>query len=158
MKRFPSTPYLLVAALAASGVALADQGGAGPHGGPGGFALRGLERCLASIDLPDATRANAQALLTTGKATLKADGAAMKAAHSKLETDMNNGADKAVIGQDTLDVDATKTKMKNDAQAIHDQVLAQLSQEQQNALGACASTHWGHGHGPGTGSAQPPAQ
>ncbi|HTY42272.1 MAG TPA: hypothetical protein VMH79_10400 [Thermoanaerobaculia bacterium] len=158
MKRFPSTPFLLVAALASAGVALAEQGGAGPRGGPGGFALRGLERCLASIDLPDATRASAQAVLTSGKSTLKADGAAMKAAHARLETDINNGADKAVIGQDTLDADATKTKLRNDAQAIHDQVLAQLSEEQQDALAACASAHWGHGHGPGTGSAQPPAQ
>jgi len=61
MKRFPSTPYLLVAALAASGVALADQGGAGPHGGPGGFALRGLARFAdahasfeRALSLPDA--------------------------------------------------------------------------------------------------------
>jgi hypothetical protein len=145
MKRFPGTPALLITLLAAASAARADQNGGPRPGGGGG--LRGMERCLSTLDLPAAQQANVEASLNNGRATLKADGEALKAAHTQMQADLANSADKSVIGQDAINLDAAKAKMKTDAQAVHDDVLAKLSTDQQDAFNACASSHSGYHRG-----------
>jgi len=140
-------PILIAAALGAAVTLRADGNAAGAHHPMG---LRGLERCLGSAEISTAARGNAQAALTAGKDVLKADGAAMKAAHEKQQTDIANGADKSVVGQDAIDADAARTKLQTDAQTIHDQVFAALSPDEQSAVNACMASHGGHwkrGHG-----------
>ena len=136
-------PIVIAAALGAAVALRAQQSGSGPHH-PMGIPLRGLERCLASADISTGARGNAQAALTAGKDVLKADGAAMKAAHERMQTDIANGADKSVIGQDAIDADAARTKMHGDAQTIHDQVFAALSPDEQSAVTSCMASHGGH--------------
>ena len=150
-------PILIAAALGAAIAARADQNAAGPHH-PMGLPIRGLERCLASADISTEARGNAQAALTAGKDVLKTDGAAMKAAHEKMQADIANGADKSVIGQDAIDANAARTKLQTDAQTIHDQVLAALSPDEQSAVTACMASHgghWKHGHGGAPPTATP---
>ena len=106
-----------------------------------------MERCLSTLDLPAAQQANVEASLNNGRATLKADGEALKAAHTQMQADLANSADKSVIGQDAINLHAAKAKMKTDAQAVHDDVLAKLSTDQQDAFNACASSHSGYHHG-----------
>jgi len=143
-------PIVIAAALGTAVALRADDKAAGPHP-PMGFALRGLEKCIASAEISTEARGNAQAALTAGKETLKSDGAAMKAAHDKQQSDITNGADKSVVGQDALNADAARTKLHNDAQTIHDQVFAALSPDEQNAVNACMASkegHWKRGQRP----------
>jgi hypothetical protein len=86
--------------------------------------------------------------MAPGKATLKEDGKAMKAAHVQMEADLAASAEKAVLGQDVLNMDAARTKMKADGKALHDQVLAQLSADQQDTFNGCMAAHHPHGMGP----------
>ena len=140
-------PILIAAALGAAIAARADQNEAGAHH-PMGMPLRGLERCLAGADISTEARGNAQAALAAGKDALKADGAAMKAAHEKMQTDIADGADKSVIGQDTLTQHADAQKLRNDAQAARDQVLAKLNPDQKTSLQGCLSARGAGGwHG-----------
>ena len=144
----PRIPIMIVAALGAAVAARADEK-AGPHH-PMGFGLRGLEKCIASATLSPDARSGAEAALASGRDVLKADGAAMKAAHDRLQTDLTNNADKSVIGQDTIDVDAAKTKLHADMQTIHDQAFAALSPAEQDAVHSCMASnagHWKRGHG-----------
>lgn len=143
MKRFPGIPALILAALGVAATARAQQG---PPDGPRPGSRR-LEKCLASLDLPAAERESVEASLTTGHATLAADGEALRAAHARMQADVANGADKAALGQDVLDLEAARTKMKADARSVHDDVLAKLSTDQQDALNACASARGWHGKG-----------
>ena len=136
-------PILIAAALGAAIAARADQNEAGAHH-PMGMPLRGLERCLAGADISTEARGNAQAALAAGKDALKADGAAMKAAHEKMQTDIANGEDKSVVGQDAIDAGAARTKLQTDAQTVHDQVFAALSPDEQSAVNACMAAHAGH--------------
>jgi hypothetical protein len=150
-------PILIAAALGAAVAVRADQNAAGPHH-PMGMPLRGLEKCLASADISSEARANAQAALTAGRDVLHTDGAAMKAAHEKMQTDIANGADKSVIGQDAIDADAARTKLHTDAQTVHDQVLGALSPDEQSAVSACMASnadHWKRGHGGAPPSSAP---
>ena len=143
-------PIVIAAALGAAVALRAEQNGAGPHH-PMGMRLRGLEKCLASADISTPARGNAQAALTAGKDVLKADGAAMKAAHERMQTDIANNADKSVIGQDAVDANAARTKLHSDAQTIHDQVFAALAPDEQSAVDACMASnagHWRHGQRP----------
>ncbi len=140
----------IAAALGAAVALRAQQNGGGPHP-PMGMHLHGLEKCLASADISTPARGNAQAALTAGRDVLKADGAAMKAAHERMQADIANGADKSVIGQDAIDADTARTKMHTDAQTIHDQVFAALSPDEQSAVNACMASsagHWKHGQRP----------
>jgi len=142
-------PIFIAAALGAAVAARADQNAAGAHP-PMGMPLRGLERCLAGADISTEARGNAQAALAAGKDVLKADGAAMKAAHEKMQTDIADGADKSVVGQDAIDATAARTKLQTDARTIHDQVFAALSPDEQSAVNTCMASHGGHwkrGHG-----------
>jgi hypothetical protein len=145
---------MIVAALGAALAARAEDKAGGPHSQMG-FALRGLDKCIASADISPEARANAQAALTAGRDILKADGAAMKAAHEKQQADIANGADKSVVGQDAINADAAKTKFHSDAQTIHDQVFSALSPAEQDAVNSCMASnagHWKRGRG-----AAPPA-
>jgi hypothetical protein len=155
MKRLTLIPALILTTLGAAALAGAEQNAPGPHPRMG-FALRGMEKCLASADVSPDARAAAQAALAGGKDILKADVAALKAAHEKMQTDIGNGADKAVIGQDAIDADAARTKLRSDAKTIRDQVLGALSADEQAAVQACLSAHagaWKRGARP-----EPPAQ
>jgi hypothetical protein len=93
--------------------------------------------------------------IAPAKAALKADRESLQAAHRQIETDLANGAEKSVLGSDVLAMDEARTKLKSDARALHDQVLAQLSPEQQQAFDACVAAHAQHGMGIGH---QPPPQ
>ena len=151
------TPLMIAAALGAAVAARADQNAGGPHH-PMGLPLRGLEKCIASADISTEARGNAQAALTAGRDVLKTDGAAMKAAHEKMQTDIANGADKSVVGQDAIDADAARTKLQTDARTIHDQVLAALSPNEQSAVTSCMASqggHWKRGQGGAPTTATP---
>ncbi|MGE5412670.1 MAG: hypothetical protein ACM3NW_00730 [Syntrophomonadaceae bacterium] len=150
MKRLTLIPGLILTALGGAALAGAEQNASGLHPRMG-FALRGMEKCIAGADISSNARASAQAALASGKDVLKADGAALKAAHEKMQFDIANGADKAVVGQDAIDADAAKTKIHTDAKTIHDQVLGALSPDEQAAVEACLSAHagaWKRGHKP----------
>lgn len=147
MKRFPGSRTLVVLGLAVAAAAAADQNDPahGPHGAMAG-GMHHMQKCLSSLDLPAATAANIQNSLNAGKATLRADGQALGTAHKQMEADLAAGADKAVLGQDAINQDAARTKLKSDADAIHSQVLGQLSAEQLEQFNACtAAAKTGHG-------------
>ncbi|HKD18633.1 MAG TPA: hypothetical protein VKG23_12265 [Thermoanaerobaculia bacterium] len=154
MKRFPRiVPFTLVA-FAAAAVATAGQG-AGPHAW--GHGMHRMDQCLAQLNLPESVKADVDNALANGRTAMKADRQALEAAHSQMQTDLNNGADKATLGQDALNVDAAQKKMKADGKAMHDSVFALLSPEQQDTLRACAAPGGGKGGGsaPTTPSSQP---
>ena len=109
MKRFPgSRTTLFVAGLAvAAAAAAADQNApGGPHGGMMAWGHHQMEKCLSDLDLSDAQKAAIDEARAAGKATLKADGEAMKAIHQKMQADLAAGADKSVLGQNAIDQDA----------------------------------------------------
>ena len=142
MKRLTLIPGLILTALGAAAAAGAEQNGPGPHPHMG-FALHGLQNCLESAEVSTDSRAAAEAALASGRDVLKADGAALRAAHQKMQTDIASGADKSAIGQDAIDADAARTKFQTDAKTIHDQVLGTLSPDEQAAVQACQSAHAG---------------
>ncbi len=139
---------LAAAAAARAQQAPAPQGPPGPHWGHG-MALRHMEKCLSTLGLSAAQQKSIDESLAAGKATLRADGEALRGSHQKMQADIAAGADTAVLGQNVLDQDAAHKKMKADAQAIHDQIRAQLSADQVQALDACASAPKAHHMGPG---------
>ncbi len=140
MKRFHAVLPLVVLGFAAALAAGAQENApAGPHRLPGA-GLFHLEHCLSTLNLPADLHVAVQSSLDAGKATLKADHESLKAQHQKMEADLAAGVDKQVLGQDVLDQQAARAKLKADMQAIHDQVIAQLPPGQQQALDACATT------------------
>jgi Spy/CpxP family protein refolding chaperone len=140
MKRFPGSRTLVVLGLLVAAAAAAEQGSpAGPHGAMMARGHHQMQKCLSTLDLSAAQKASIDEAFAAGKATLEADGEAMKAVHEKMQADLAAGADKSVLGQNAIDQDAAHTKMKADAQAIHDQVLGQLSPDQLDQFNACAS-------------------
>lgn len=154
MKRFPRIVPLALVAFAAAAMAVAQQG-AGPHGW--GHGMHRMDQCLAQLNLTDSVKADVDNALANGRTTMKADRQALEAAHTQMKTDMNNGADKATLGQDALNVDAAQKKMKADGKAMHDQVFALLSADQQESLRACTAPSGGRGGGsaPASPSSQP---
>jgi Spy/CpxP family protein refolding chaperone len=141
MKRFPgfrTTLFVGGLAVAAAAAAADQNAGAGPHGGMMAWGHH-QDKCLATLDLSDAQKAAIDEARAAGKATLKADGEAMRAVHQKMQADLAAGADKSVLGQNAIDQDAANAKMKADAQALHAQVLGQLTNEQLDTYNACAS-------------------
>jgi Spy/CpxP family protein refolding chaperone len=155
MKRFPRIAPLALVAFAAAAAARSDQGGPGSHGW--GHGANRMSQCLAQLNLSDSVKADVDTALANGRASLKADREALQAAHSQMQTDLNNGADKAALGQDALNVDAAQKKMKADGKAMHDQVFALLSPDQQDTLRACTAPSGGKGGGAAqtTPSSQP---
>jgi hypothetical protein len=157
MKRSPVSPRSLALAIltfVAAAAARADQSATAHSRFGHGHAM---DQCLLALDLPGAQLATIETSLAPGKAAMKEDGKALKAAHDQMEADLAAGADKAVLGSDVLAMDAARTKKKEDGKALHDQVLAQLSTEQQDTFNGCMATHTPHG-GPGHAPAAPPSQ
>ena len=159
MKRFPGSRTLAALGLAALGLAVATAAAAdqnAPAGGPHGrmeFGFHRMEKCLSTLNLPAATSATIDETLASGKITLRADGQAVGAAHKQMEADLASGAEKSVLGQDALNQDAARTKLKSDAEAIRARVLGQLSAEQLEQYNACASAPKGGHSRPGSGPA-----
>jgi Spy/CpxP family protein refolding chaperone len=150
MKRLPGLLTLALVGLGAAAAGLADDGSAPAPArhGMGPMAAH-IERCLSTLDLSAEQNTSIQAILSSGKATLKADAEALRANHAQMQTDIANGADKATLGQNVLNQDAAMTKMKNDSQAMHDQIATQLRPDQQASFNACAasSAGWHKGRG-----------
>ncbi|HWZ84776.1 MAG TPA: hypothetical protein VN032_01160 [Thermoanaerobaculia bacterium] len=147
MKPTQVTRSLALVLFAAAAAARADEGAAGRHA-QFGSGLHQMQQCLLSLDLPAAQLATIETGLSAGKATLKADGEAMKTAHQQMQTDLAAGAEKSVLGSDVLIADAARAKLKADSQTIRDQVLAQLSSDEQEKFNACATAHTPHHMGP----------
>jgi hypothetical protein len=139
MKRFPGSRMLVVLGLAVAAAAAADQNAPGAPHGRMAYGHHQMEKCLSTLDLSAAQKASIDESVAAGKATLRADGDAMKAAHQKMEADLAAGADKSVLGQNALDQEAARAKTKADAQAIREQVLGQLSAEQAEQFNACSA-------------------
>src|SRR5262252_10563639 len=105
MKRFPRTPALAVLAFAAQVAARAQDGPAARGAWSHGMRPMAMEKCLATLDLSADVRANVDNALAGGRATLKADGLAIRTADDKMQADLANGAEKSVLGQDAIDLD-----------------------------------------------------
>jgi Spy/CpxP family protein refolding chaperone len=130
-----------IAATALPALADDDSGrmGSGHHG-------QKIQKCLSVVDLTADQQSAIDAILASGKTTMQADFQALKTDHQKLKTDMDNGADKSVIGQDTITLQNDEAKRKADSKAIRDQVLAKLTPDQQNKVNGCLESS-GHFHG-----------
>jgi hypothetical protein len=140
MKRFPASSILAligVGALAALASAQESSNTAPPHRWRHGHGPRQFERCLSTVGLSADQQAAVQSIQSESKATLQADFAALKAAREKLKGDVATGADKSALGQDVLDQDASASKLKSDVKTTHDQIVAKLNPDQQNALATC---------------------
>ena len=140
MKRFPGFRTLAVLGLFVAAAAAADQNAPGGHGRMAYGGLRHVEKCVSNVsDLSASQKAAIDESLAAGRLTLKSNGEAMKALRQKMDADLAAGADKDVLGQNALDQEAARAKMKADIQSIHDQVLGQLSNEQLDQFNACAA-------------------
>jgi hypothetical protein len=140
MKRLPRIAPLALVAIGAAAAAFGQQS-AGPH--TWGHGMHRMDQCLSQLNLPESVQTDVNNALANGRTAMKADHEALQAAHAKQQTDLNAGADKSVLGQDTINVDAAQKKMKADGKAMHDQVFALLSPEQQDTLRACVGTPGG---------------
>jgi hypothetical protein len=131
---------LATAAISLAALADDDSGRAGfPHHGDR------IQKCLSVVELSPDQQSAIDAILASGKATMQANFQALKTDRQKLKTDMDNGADKSVIGQDTITLNNDKAKMKADAKAIRDQVMAKLTTDQQNKVSGCLESGGHHG-------------
>jgi Spy/CpxP family protein refolding chaperone len=120
--------------LAVAPVALGQQA-APPKPGP-------FLKCLSILGLSDTQKADIKQVLETEKpvvaglvATLKTDGAALKAA---LEQNPPNGC---AIGTALLKVQADKTALRTEAEKIRTNVEALLTAEQKAKLEGCLQAH-----------------
>ena len=89
----------VLALLAAGSLPAQERRGMGMHGG---FAARRLGRCLATLNLSAAQKSDIDSALAAAKPALQADRQALRADREKLKNDLDSGADKSVIGQDTI--------------------------------------------------------
>lgn len=150
MSQFPRkiTLTALLAVLLALPVLAGDRAGAGFAGrGHGG----GLMRCLREAGLSDAQKADIKALFDAARPGFETDVAAIRAARKKLNDDAEAGADKSVLGQDFLNAQAARTKLRNDHSAVQGQVLAKLNGDQKTAVQSCVDSS-GRKMGASTGS------
>lgn len=145
MKR-SSIPFLL-AALFAGCVALpvlaGDRAGvvvverpAGPAVGDDARLGRFLA-CLRILDLTPTQKGDIQAILEASKPILQADKDAIQAAAQKLRSDIEAGADRCLIGQDTLDLRAAEQQLQADVESVKARILATLTDEQAARLRGC---------------------
>jgi len=142
MKRPSRILMLMVAATAATSLAaLANDDSGGAGSGHHGYRM---QKCLSLVELSPDQQSAIDAILASGKPTMQADFQALKADHQKLKSDMDNGADKSVIGQDTITLNNDKAKMKADGKAIQDQVMAKLRPDQQSKLSGCLESSGRH--------------
>jgi hypothetical protein len=126
-----------LAGVAAAALAEDPSGPAPSRGGPRGHHIRHFERCLSTVGLSADQQSSIQGIQSESRPAIQADFAAMRAAREKLQGDLASGADKSVLGQDVLDQDAATAKLKSDVKATHDQIVAKLNPDQQNALATC---------------------
>jgi Spy/CpxP family protein refolding chaperone len=150
MKRFLLNSGLAAVAFAAMTLsAYADDRPAAVLAGhgAGGHGHQRLRRCLATVDLSADQKAAIAAIVAAAKPTLQADAQTVKADHEKIHADISSGADKSVVGQDVLTAHADAEKLRADEGAVHDQIVAKLTPDQQTKLTACLASG-PRGHGP----------
>jgi hypothetical protein len=99
--------------------------------------LQRIVRCLSILDLSAEQKTAITGIVSAARPALEADAQALRADRTKLRSDIEAGADKCVIGQDALTAHADAAKLKTDAAAVRDQVLAQLTPDQQSRLKGC---------------------
>ncbi len=148
MNRFPrliGSALLGLAGFAAAVMADDPTRSASTQGGFRTHRARQFERCLSTAGLNADQQAAIDSIRSEARAVVQADFAALKAAREKLQADLASGADKSVIGQDTLDQDAAAEKLRNDHKAAHDQIVAALNPDQQSALESCMQKRRGKG-------------
>ena len=146
MKRFVTN--LTLAALSAVFLAVPAMAQDRPHIGMADRLERhggGLLRCLRGLELTDAQKADIKALLEASRTTIQADADAVRAARQRLNADYEAGADKSVLGQDYLNVRTAVKKLRDDGEAIRDQVLAKLTPDQKAKAQACLDSHASRG-------------
>ena len=102
-----------------------------------GARLERILRCLSILDLTADQKTAITGIVTAARPDLQADAQALRADREKLRSDINAGADKCVIGQDALTAHADAQKLRSAAAAVRDQVLAQLTPDQQSKLKGC---------------------
>ncbi|MDQ6894038.1 MAG: hypothetical protein M3167_15310 [Acidobacteriota bacterium] len=124
----------VIALLVAGPLAAQERRGMGAHGG---FAARRLSRCLATLDLSAAQKADIDAAIAAAKPTLQADRQSLQADRQKLKSDLDAGVDKSVIGQDTITMHAERQKLKADALSLRDQIASKLDADQKSQLKGC---------------------
>lgn len=124
-----------VALLAAGSLRAQERRGMGMHQGV--FAARRLGRCLATLNLSAAQKTDIDAAIAAAKPTLQADRQTLRADREKLKTDLDSGADKSVIGQDTVTLHTDRQKMEADAKALRDQIVSKLDADQKSQLKGC---------------------
>jgi len=99
--------------------------------------LEGIVRCLSILNLSTEQKTAIAAIVAAARPSLEADAQALRADREKIRSDIESGADKCVIGQDTLNAHADGEKLRTEIAAIRDQVLAQLTPDQQSQLKGC---------------------
>ena len=122
------------ALLVAGPLAAQERRGMGAHGG---FAARRLTRCLATLNLSASQKADIDAAIAAAKPTLESGRQTLRADRQKLKTDLDAGADKSVIGQDTITLRSDRQTLKTDALALRDQIVSKLDADQKNELKGC---------------------
>lgn len=137
MKRFVRTIALAGLMAGVLTLSAAAQPAPGMEGHRGG--ARGALRCLRGLDLTDSQKADIKTILQDSRSTLQPLHDAVKADWQKLKADADAGADKAVIGQDFLNVRADHQKIKNAISAIQAQVASKLTSDQQAKFQACVA-------------------
>jgi Spy/CpxP family protein refolding chaperone len=144
---------LLISTLVASAqergpIARSDRGGAAPAA-----RLEGIVRCLSIVNLSSDQKAAIAGVIAATRPSLEADAQALRADREKLRSDIESGADKCVIGQDALNAHADGEKLRTALAAVRDQVLAQLTPDQQSQLKGCLQAPRGAGR-PGAASSE----
>jgi hypothetical protein len=125
---------LPVAAGDRAGVVVAERPG---PSAPGDAGLGRFLLCLRILDLTPAQKADILGVLDASKPILQADADAIKADAQKLRSDIESGADKCVIGQDTLDLRAAEKTLYADTESVKDQILSKLTDDQKKRLRGC---------------------
>ena len=99
--------------------------------------LQGIVRCLSILDLSSEQKTAIAGIVAAARPSLETDAQALGADREKLRSDIESGADKCVIGQDAIDAHADAAKLQAALGALRDQVLAQLTPDQQSQLKGC---------------------
>jgi hypothetical protein len=139
MKRLSLSLAFVLLGLGTAVGAVVDGSSGGPAGKHGGAhsGLRRVETCLWALNLPADRQSAIDEILASGKTALRADTDLVKADHRKLETDLANGADKSVVGQDVITQTSDTAKRRSDMQSIRDQILSKLSPDERSRFTEC---------------------